>query len=396
MSIFKAHYTKKDGKKAKTSNYYIQFRSHLGGIHRLPAFKNRQLSIAFEAKIKEIVDFRKANLPLSSELKQWLAGLDNKILLKLQKKGLVNNSICPDLKKLEHYLKDYLINLEEHSCSNAHIDNVDFRILSFFKQQKISYPREIIEQGFVEFRRSLTCGNTTKNHYLVAIKSFCNWLVKIKALPVNPVSGISKLPENKKEHGILTPDQFLSLITTTERLGCLYLGVSAKERAILYLIAGSTGLRKSELAKLTWANVLIAECGIFLPGQYTKNGKDARLPIVPALAATLEAWKKELGANDTDRLFIGINSQYRAADGIREDLGNAGLPIVDMFGNKIVFHSLRGSFISFLANKDIPVKVTQQLARHSSPTLTMNVYAKVFSESEKTAISTLPSTGNLP
>ncbi len=395
MSILKAHYKNKDGKKSRTSKYYVQFRCHLGIIHRIPAYTSKQLSAAFEVKIKEIIEYRKANQPLTPELKQWITGLDNKMLIQFQRIGLIDNSICPDLRRLGNCLTDYLAWLEEHSCSQAHIDNVEARVTSFIAAAKLAYPRQITEQAFLEFRRSLTCGNSTKNHYLVETKAFCNWLVKTKVLPASPIEGIDKLPEDRAEHGILTPEQFLTLITSTERLGLPYAGVPAKERAILYLVAGNTGLRKSELRSLTWGSVQIDKCGIFLGGKYTKNKKNAYLPIIPALAATLKVWKEELDAKDTDTLFPSINSHYRAADAIRTDMTNAGLETVDMYGNTIVFHSLRSSFISFLANQDIPVKIVQQLARHSTPTLTLNVYAKVFSESERTAIKSLPTNKDL-
>jgi len=63
-------------------------------------------------------------------------------------------------------------------------------------------------------------------------------------------------------------------------------------------------------------------------------------------------------------------------------------------GNEICFHSLRNSFISFLANSQVPAKVVQKLARHSDPRLTFNTYARTFEESEQEALNCLPNFGN--
>ena len=68
--------------------------------------------------------------------------------------------------------------------------------------------------------------------------------------------------------------------------------------------------------------------------------------------------------------------------------------MIDKDGNEICFHSLRNSYISFLANSQTPAKVVQKLARHSDPRLTFNTYARTFEESEQEAMNCLPNFGN--
>jgi len=77
------------------------------------------------------------------------------------------------------------------------------------------------------------------------------------------------------------------------------------------------------------------------------------------------------------------------------DLAAAEIDLIDKDGNEIYFHSLRNSYISYLANSNTPPKVVQKLARHSDPRLTFNVYARTFDEAEQKAISFLPNFGNL-
>jgi len=67
---------------------------------------------------------------------------------------------------------------------------------------------------------------------------------------------------------------------------------------------------------------------------------------------------------------------------------------MDGDGNEICFHSLRNSFISFLANSQTPAKVIQKMARHSDLKLTFNTYARVLPEAEQKAVSFLPNFGN--
>jgi len=63
----------------------------------------------------------------------------------------------------------------------------------------------------------------------------------------------------------------------------------------------------------------------------------------------------------------------RAADMMRVDLAAAGVPEV-VNDEEGVFHSLRHSYTSLLA-EFAPVKVTQELSRHSTPVLTLGRYS---------------------
>src|SRR4030043_1441372 len=79
---------------------------------------------------------------------------------------------------------------------------------------------------------------------------------------------------------------------------------------------------------------------------------------------------------------------------IRKDLRVTELELTDIEDNEIFFHSLRNSYISFLANSQTPAKVIQKLARHSDPRLTFNTYARTFEESEQKAMNFLPNFGD--
>ena len=91
---------------------------------------------------------------------------------------------------------------------------------------------------------------------------------------------------------------------------------------------------------------------------------------------------------------MSLGTWINTAGLIREDLAVAGLELTDREGNEIFFHSLRNSYISFLANSQTPAKVVQKLARHSDPRLTFNTYARTFEEAEQKAMTFLPNFGN--
>ena len=93
-------------------------------------------------------------------------------------------------------------------------------------------------------------------------------------------------------------------------------------------------------------------------------------------------------------MFASFSQYVNTAELLREDLAAAGIEAIDKDGNEIYFHSLRNSYISFLANSQTPAKVVQKLARHSDPRLTFNTYARTFEEAEQKALNFLPNFGD--
>ena len=77
---------------------------------------------------------------------------------------------------------------------------------------------------------------------------------------------------------------------------------AGRERALIYLSAFYTGLRKDELRSLRvhHLDLGLAPC-LILPGEFTKNGDDARLPIALHLAEQLRDSVK--GKAPTDAVF---------------------------------------------------------------------------------------------
>ena len=74
----------------------------------------------------------------------------------------------------------------------------------------------------------------------------------------------------------------------------------------------------------------------------------------------------------------------------RRDLDAVGIPYRDDAGRVADFHSLRHTFISNLARGGVHPKVAQQLARHSTITLTMDRYTHTNRGQLVDALSALP------
>jgi integrase len=238
----------------------------------------------------------------------------------------------------------------------------------------------------------------TAHFYLATVKRFVWWLAVRQAAPVRPglfddVPGFDADARPVHARREIEPAELERLLATTRASARVYRGLTGADRYHLYLTAFSTGFRGSELAALRPGNFALdgPEPLVILSGNETKNGRPARQPLHPAVAAELRPY---LAGRPADApVWPGRWSGRKSVVMIRPDLRAAVIPyVVDTPEGKRYadFHSLRHSFLSSLAAADVGIKELQTLARHSTPTLTFGVYAHARTEALTAAVGRLP------
>ena len=394
MRIFKSSYRDRDGVKRKTSKFYIEVRDHLGLVRRLPAFSDRRLSESLGRSIQSLVNCRKANLDLDAGLNRWLETLPGGLLAKLVSWGLIDGQRAEITKPLAEHIRDYAEVLKAKGYSGDYVVRTRNRLRKMASDCRFHYFRDITQSAVEIYSGKLKkdgYGDTTRGHYLDALKTFLNWAEQDQRITRNPIARIEKPKRDEERKGVLTPEQFIHLVQSTAEKNVLVGRSSGAERATLYLLAGVTGLRRKELLRLTWGNIhLEGNAFVRVPAKLAKNAKEADQPVPVATVAILQAMKAQARPNDSDRVFACLSRHVNTAAMLRADLTAVELPLTDREGNTIYFHSLRNSYISFLANTATPAKTIQKLARHSDPKLTFNVYARSFEVTEQEAVKQLP------
>lgn len=227
-------------------------------------------------------------------------------------------------------------------------------------------------------------------HHVRAIKGFSRWLHRDGRTADDPLIALSvPSPETDRRRirRALTDNEQSRLIEAAEN-GSPFESVSGKDRAMLYRVALGTGFRIAELASLTPESFdLVANPPTATVGAgYSKRRRKDVQPIRPELAAALSVWI----AGKAPRARIWPIPSVWSAKMIRIDLEAARVPYCDTSGHYADFHALRHSFISSLALSSAPVKIVQSLARHSTPVLTLNVYAHVGTADQAGALNALP------
>ena len=263
--------------------------------------------------------------------------------------------------------------------------------------------------NYLRERRQGGLGTATSNGYLSGIKSFANWLVKDRRLASNPLTHLAKLNDRvdiRHERRASSSIDLGLLISAAETSQKKFRGLDGSTRAMLYRLAAMTGLRASELASLSPTSFDLTSDPPMLTVQAacSKHRREDVLPIHLDLAARLRQWLTERERHPDDqrtvlafdraadakpeRLFPGTWAK-RAFKMIHLDLDAAGIPYATDAG-VADFHSLRHSFISNLVTGGVHPKVAQQLARHSSITLTMDRYAHLGLIDMTAGLSALP------
>jgi len=230
----------------------------------------------------------------------------------------------------------------------------------------------------------------TRNHYLANLRAFCNWLVREGRLPTNPLAKLRRGnadTDRRHDRRALADEEFGLLLAAATKSEQRIHGLAGPDRAMLYCVAAATGFRVGELAALRPSSFRLDEPLplVVCRASYAKNGKQAYQPLPPTIVAPLRAYLA--GRAEDKTVWPGYWSQ-RASELLQADLAAAGLPYetADGFAD---FHALRALFITGLCRAGVPAHVAQALARHSTPVLTLGVYAKTTDAEQARAVGRL-------
>ncbi len=191
--------------------------------------------------------------------------------------------------------------------------------------------------------------------------------------------------------------------------------MTGPDRAILYRVAAGTGFRASECRSLTPASFRVDDDPptIALWAASSKRRRDDVQPIRVDLANLLRGWlagraaDAPVFASMPERTAVMIRADLRRAKagwirGTRDRLERQKrrdaefLAEIDNAGRVVDFHSLRATYVTLLIKGGASVKAVQELARHSDPKLTLNVYSQLGVHDLAGAIAKLPAVTSKP
>jgi len=211
----------------------------------------------------------------------------------------------------------------------------------------------------------------TQNAYRTAAHGFFAWLVREEKLDENPVSRVARVREGEpsRTRRALTQEELQRLVDA-----------APPHRGVCYLLAATTGLRRSELASLAWEDVDLEAATIRVRADHAKNRKTAVLPLPEGTVAALEGLRGDPQLPAAKVLRAVPNTAT-----LRKDLKTARIPVETPAG-VIDVHALRVTYGTLLARAGVSLAQAQKLMRHSTPALTANVYTKLEMDDAREAV----------
>ena len=253
---------------------------------------------------------------------------------------------------------------------------------------KITTP--VIEK-YITKRQTDGMNINTLKKILVTLGQIMAYAVRHKYIDYNPVREVER-PRGQGKEGkkitILTPQQIQAFIDA----------VKDQKHKTLFLLAIMSGARQGELLGLKWSDLDIENSQIhiqrtFNSGRFfdTKTKTSNRkIDLGPKVMLELKKWKIACSKTDLDLMFPNeagqpINYSNMVQRHFQKALKDAELP-------RMRFHDLRHTYASLLIEQGENIKYIQSQLGHSSPMVTLNVYAHLMKSVNQEAACRLENT----
>ncbi len=279
----------------------------------------------------------------------------------------------PLLEHIENFIAErYAIGRDE-----KYVRELKKKLLVLAGEVPWKYLVDITPETFCSWRRKQKKSPKTLNEYLSAIGSLLNRLESV--IGRNPLRSVERMQtavEPKRRRRAFSVDELRRLIA------------AGRERGIIYLVATSTGIRRKELRRLEWRDVVldVARPFIFVRKSIAKNHKEATQLLQPYVAREL-ARTRPIDFGTNERVF---KRGMPDMDTFRKDLAAAGIPYIDNQGRFADFHALRMTYSTLVALVESSERIRMELNRHSDPRLTAHTYTDTSMLPLWAAVNRLP------
>ena len=192
--------------------------------------------------------------------------------------------------------------------------------------------------------------------------ALAEWCVQTGRMDSNPLKIVGKRDESRDQRR-------RRRALSDEELGRFFAVAEERGRKLWYLCAALAGLRKSELKKLTWADVNL-KAGVLTIRDGKAKGRIDELPIHPILADEFMRVRPTMMNPSEHRIFPTVVTD-RTRD---KDFERAGIAKVDESGRVVDLHALRGTLGTLLAREGVTPQIAQRLLRHADYRTTQKHY----------------------
>jgi site-specific recombinase XerD len=255
--------------------------------------------------------------------------------------------------------------------------------------------RDVFEEATIvdyldSYRESAQPAPATYYRRFGLLRRFLRWLSRRNGQP-DPFLELDPPPKPHQEADWLTTEEFARLLAASQAPRRRRAGLAERDRLVLLALL-QTGLRRSELIALDWADLdldgprpsLLVRCG--------KGGKPRRQPLAPGLARELADLRERTQAPAGAPVFCGLQGKRLQptilAGIIRRAAQGAGLE------KRVTAHTLRHSAATWLRQETGDARLVAAYLGHADLS-TVSRYAHVAPAELHAAAEAIAAHGNL-
>lgn len=237
-----------------------------------------------------------------------------------------------------------------------------------------------------EWLDSLPFAPGTRSKIRNIMSAVFNHAIRHEWIHRNPITKVRTSSKRLREPDVLSPAEFVALVSE----------LPLREKAMV-MLAGSTGLRRSELVALTWTNVdpiqmqvnVLRSCVRGRFGDTKTEASRKPVPLHPVVIECLYEWRKKSPYNeDGDFLFPSVRNEGRTPvtpDMILKKIIRPALIRAGITDKVIGWHSFRHSLATNLRAAGADLKTAQELLRHANSRITLDIYTRAISANKREA-----------
>lgn len=283
-----------------------------------------------------------------------------------------------------HYRKHELtLERKAYATVEAHGTYLNLHILPKWKEYRLSEVKTVAVEEWLD---NMTLAPATKTKIRNIMSAVYSHGIRHEWITFNPISKVRCSAKRLREPDVLTPGEFQALLRE----------LPLRER-VMVMIAGSTGLRRSEMFALRWSDVNFFTMEIAVTRSCVRNhfgntkteASRKPVPLHKSVCDVLAEWRGvSLYNTDADFLFPSLRmngTQPLMPDMVLKKFLRPALVRAGITCKIIGWHSFRHSLATNLRSLGVDVKVAQELLRHANSRTTMDLYTQAISADKRTA-----------
>lgn len=237
------------------------------------------------------------------------------------------------------------------------------RLVAYAEEKRIGVVSDFTNANANEFICNYRkCKPNTIRHKVKCCRLFFKWCIKNWNLGIDDPFDSIVLPKLKPtEKSFWKPEQVSAILDATD----------SREMRLLFSLMAYAGLRFFEAQKVCWNDF----DGKFLK-VVGKGNKFARLPVSHKLTDEILRFLDGREQPKDGRIFTDKLTNTEANRAVKRACARSGIKFIGLAN----CHRFRHSFASNLIGAGASIVSVQRLMRHSSASITLNVYSHILKE----------------